>query len=93
MRDYYPYMSAGTPSQLDQVWRERLVWVGEGRDQHGRRGFVIRLGQWDPATITTCHLFTAAFTLFELIALEEKTQIAGVTVVADISGFGFRHLK
>ena len=93
VRDYYPFMSAGPPSQLEDVWRERLLCVPEGRDQHGRRIFIMRLGQWDPSTITTTRLFTAAFTLFELIALEEKTQIAGVTVVADISGFGFRHLK
>ena len=38
-------------------------------------------------------LFTAAFTLFELLALEEKTQIAGITIVLDVSGFGFQHLK
>ena len=54
---------------------------------------ISRLGQWDPNSTTSQQLFTAAFTLFELIAMEEKTQIAGVTVVADISGFGFKHLK
>ena len=55
--------------------------------------YFYRLGQWDPNCTTSQQLFTAAFTLFELIAMEEKTQIAGVTVVADISGFGFKHLK
>ena len=86
-------MSAGIPSQLESVWRERLICVPEDRDQHGRRVFIIRLGKWDPVNISTRLLFTAAFSLFELIALEEKTQIAGVTVVADISGFGLKHLK
>ena len=31
--------------------------------------------------------------MFEMIALEEKTQIAGITFIADISGFGFTHLR
>ena len=86
-------MSAGTPCELEVVWREKLLCVPEERDQHGRRVFIIRLGHWDPANISTNLFFTAAFTLFELIALEEKTQIAGVTVVADIRGFGLKHLK
>ena len=93
VRDYYPFMSAGTPCELEVVWRENLVCVPEMRDQHGRRVFILRLGQWEPTNITTNLLFTAAFTLFELVALEEKTQIAGVTVIADIQGFGLKHLK
>ena len=52
-----------------------------------------RLGEWNPQELTTKDFFTAAFTLFELVAHEEKTQIAGVTVVADIAGFGLKHLK
>ena len=52
-----------------------------------------RMGAWNPQEVTTKEFFTAAFTLFELIAQEEKTQIAGVTVVADIAGFGFKHIK
>ena len=28
-----------------------------------------------------------------MVAREVKTQIAGVTVVNDVSGFGFRHLR
>ena len=52
-----------------------------------------RLGQWEPAETGSQELFTGAFTLFELLALEEKTQIAGITIVLDVSGFGFKHLK
>ena len=52
-----------------------------------------RLGEWDPAVSSSQELFTGAFTLFELLALEEKTQIAGITIVLDVSGFGFQHLK
>jgi hypothetical protein len=29
----------------------------------------------------------------EILLLQTKTQIAGVTVVADLSGFGFKHIR
>merc|ERR1712227_557364 len=93
VKDYFPFMSAGVPSKLDDVWKQNLMAIPEERDEYGRRIFIFRLGQWDPNCTTSQQLFTAAFTLFELIEMEEKTQIAGVTVVADISGFGFKHLK
>jgi len=93
VQDYFPYMSAGTPLELDHVWNKNLVSIPEERDQHGRRVFIFRLGAWNPQDITTHEFFTAAFTLFELVAQEERTQVAGITVVADIAGFGLRHLK
>merc|ERR1712110_359717 len=93
VKDYFPFMSAGIPSELERVWEQELFAIPEDRDQHARRVFVFRLGQWDPAVSSSQELFTAAFTLFELLALEEKTQIAGITIVLDVSGFGFQHLK
>lgn len=93
VQDFFPFMSAGTPTTLDHVWDKNLVTIPLERDQHGRRVFIFRLGEWNPHELTTKDFFTAAFTLFELVAHEEKTQIAGVTVVADIAGFGLKHLK
>jgi len=93
VKDFFPFMSAGSPNSLDHVWTKNLVTIPIERDQHGRRVFIFRLGQWCPDEITSKEFFTAAFTLFELVAQEEKTQIAGVTVVADIAGFGLKHLK
>jgi len=93
VQDFFPFMSAGPPSALDNVWDKNLVNIPLERDQHGRRVFIFRLGEWCPQEITTKDFFTAAFTLFELVAQEEKTQIAGITVVADIAGFGLKHLK
>jgi len=80
VKDYFPFMSAGTPSELDKVWNQKLFAIPEERDQHGRRVFIFRLGQWEPAETGSQELFTGAFTLFELLALEEKTQIAGITI-------------
>ena len=51
------------------------------------------LGQWDPDTVPVEEFYASAFVLMELVAREVKTQIAGVTVVNDVSGFGFKHIK
>ena len=85
------------PLERDQHGRRVFIFRWENRDLFFVCIILIvhlkRLGEWNPNKITTRDFFTAAFTLFELIALEEKTQVAGVTVVADIAGFGFTHLR
>ena len=42
VRDYFPYMSAGLPSELEAVWHQALFAIPEERDQHGRRVFIFR---------------------------------------------------
>ena len=51
------------------------------------------LGQWDPDTVPVEAYYASAYVLMELVATEVKTQIAGVTVVNDVSGFGFKHIR
>ena len=51
------------------------------------------LGQWDPDTVPVEEFYASAYVLMELVAREVKTQIAGVTVVNDVSGFGFKHIR
>ena len=80
----------------------------EKRDKFGRRVYIFRLGeknhqvfnlnfrypgQWDPDTVPVEEFYASAYVLLELVAREVKTQIAGVTVVSDVSGFGFKHLR
>ena len=50
-------------------------------------------GQWDPDTVPVEEYYASAFVLMELVSREVKSQIAGVTVVTDVSGFGFRHIR
>jgi hypothetical protein len=37
--------------------------------------------------------YASAYVLLELVAREVKTQIAGMTVISDVSGFGFKHIR
>ena len=50
-------------------------------------------GNWDPAAILPNEFLAAAFTLFEMISREQKTQIAGVNLVLNAEGFSFKHLR
>ena len=43
-------------------------------------------GRWNPDQDDFSHVFCAGYMLSELVALETKTQIAGVTNIADATG-------
>ena len=42
VKDYFPFMSAGVPSKLDDVWKQNLMAIPEERDEFGRRIFIFR---------------------------------------------------
>lgn len=92
-KEYTEYVSRAIPSKLDRVWSNHLNTMTEKRDKFGRRVYIFRLGQWDPDTVPVEEFYASAYVLLELVAREVKTQIAGVTVVSDVSGFGFKHLR
>ena len=56
MRDYFPYMSAGLPSELESVWQQALFAIPEERDQHGRRVFIFRSDIVTAVSRVTCHV-------------------------------------
>ena len=45
-KDFLPFVNAGLPSELDQVWIKRIVRVNSKRDQCGRRVLLFRLGKF-----------------------------------------------
>jgi len=91
--NYKPYVEMSFPSKLGHVWREQLNTVCEKRDKFGRRVLLMRLGKWDPDTIPVEHFFASVFVLLEMITREVKTQIAGLTVVIDVQGLSFKHIR
>ena len=48
---------------------------------------------WDPSSQDLRDVYCMGFMFAEMLALEPKTQIAGVTLVADMEGFGFTHFR
>ncbi|XP_023347327.1 alpha-tocopherol transfer protein [Eurytemora carolleeae] len=63
------------------------------RDGHGRRIYVFRPGKWNPDKIPFNDIFCASYMLCEMIAREERTQIAGITAIVDAQGFGFKQMR
>ena len=53
-------------------------------------GFNFSLGL-DKVSMQT--MFACGYALLEMVSVEEKTQIAGVTCVCDASNFGFKHMR
>jgi len=92
-REFYRYVTAGFPSELDHVWSKNIVNVVENRDSEGRRVLIFSLGKWNPSDFPVHDLYTATFTLLQMISYEATTQVAGTMIVFDINGFGFKHLK
>ena len=61
------------------------------RDRNGRRVYMFRLGKWEPSKISFGMLYSVVYSMWELISLEPKSQVAGVTMVIDANGYGYKH--
>ena len=61
------------------------------RDCNGRRVYIFRLGKWEPSKIPLGMLYSVVYSMWELISLEPNSQLAGVTMVVDASGYGYKH--
>ena len=62
------------------------------RDKNGRRVYIDRVGNWEPSEVPIGMAISAAYSMIEIISLEPKTQIAGVTCVSDAAGYGYKHM-
>ncbi|XP_023340744.1 alpha-tocopherol transfer protein isoform X2 [Eurytemora carolleeae] len=79
--------------RLEKVWAQKLISVSDYRDYYGRRIFFYNPGAWNPDDIPVNELFAASHLIYDMLAQEEKTQIAGVTMVCDLAGFGFNQMR
>ncbi len=58
--------------------------------QHGRR--IIYLKLWDPSKINHDDILCILYLMILLLAREPKTQIAGISIIADQHGLSYSHL-
>ena len=63
------------------------------RDKNGRRVYIFRPGNWEPSKISFGMLYSVAYSMMELMSLEPKTQVAGVTMIMDANGYGYKHFS
>ena len=80
-------------SKLDHVFQDQINTMTESRDEFGRRLYIFRPGLWNPSSSSFAEVFAAGFVLAEMVSEEAKSQVAGMTLVADADGFGFKHLR
>jgi len=90
---YTGIVKVAIPKQLEHVWKKKLTAATEYRDQYGRRIFIYRPGIWNPDEVNVNEFLASSYVTFELMAEEMKNQIAGVTCVCDLYGFGFKQLR
>lgn len=77
----------------DHVFKDLLHTIMPYRDKHGRRVYIYRSGVWDPDNVTFEQGFATGYKILEMVSLEPKTQVAGITVVFDGRGFGFKQFS
>lgn len=79
----------GSP-KIKQSYNQRIQSLLPSRDKFGRRVLLFSLGLWNPDVLQFSEIFSSGYMLAEMAAQEEKTQIAGMTVICDCAGFGFK---
>ncbi len=60
------------------------------RDKFGRRVYVYRGGKWFPNKVSYDELYSLGYKFIELMSMEPKTQVAGVTMIVDGEGYGMK---
>ena len=63
------------------------------RDKYGRRVYVFQMGNWNPDVLTFPDYYCSGFMLMEMMSREEKTQLAGVTIIVDGANFAFKQAR
>ena len=86
------YSSCLHPERIKLVFKEKIYTMLLHRDEFGRRVFIHRPGQWNPSNVSFTDCYCVTYMLSEMIALEEKTQIVGCTVITDGKNIGLKQL-
>ena len=63
------------------------------RDKYLRRVVIWKPGLWNPQETTLGDFYSCGYTLMEIMALEEETQIAGAVIICDATNFGLNQLR
>lgn len=78
---------------VEEMFEAKIGTVLPYRDQWGRRVMIGRGCRWNPVETSLEDLFCMVWMNLEMLAREEKGQIAGLTVLVDAAGFGWRQMR
>ncbi|XP_068084830.1 clavesin-2-like [Anabrus simplex] len=81
------------PSEKSYILEMQVQNMLEDRDSYGRRVYIFRVEKCDAAAVSIEDIFRTNVMALEHIVEEPETQIAGLTVIVDMNGFGLQHAK
>ncbi len=87
------YFEKAFPHKMGFVDDLKVMSIMPQRDQYGRRVAVYRAKMWNPDKVSLAEAYCLSYMFAEMMALEPKTQIAGVSGVADAQGFSLKMLR
>nr|CAD7195389.1 unnamed protein product [Timema douglasi] len=81
------------PSEKKYILEMQAQNMLEDRDGFGRRVYIFRVEKCDAANVSIEDVFRTNVLALEQVVDEPETQIAGLTVIVDMNGFGIQHAK
>uniref|UniRef100_A0A1B6KFT5 CRAL-TRIO domain-containing protein n=1 Tax=Graphocephala atropunctata TaxID=36148 RepID=A0A1B6KFT5_9HEMI len=82
------------PSEKTHVLEMQAQCVLDDRDHNGSRVYIFRVEKCDTSRITVEDVFSTNVLALEHIVREPESQVAGITVIVDMTGFGLQqHAK
>ena len=103
MKNYVNMITSG-PQYFTPAFEEEMETIKAGfrtlnfsilpsRDKFKRRVYIWRPGMWNPNQMSLGEFYSCGYAMWEMISVEEESQIAGLTVVCDSTDFGFQQLR
>ena len=103
MKNYVKMITSG-PQYFTPAFEEGMETIKAGfrtlnfsilpsRDKLKRRVYIWRPGMWNPNQMSLGEFYSCGYAMWEMISVEEESQIAGLTVVCDATDFGFQQLR
>uniref|UniRef100_A0A1B6D463 CRAL-TRIO domain-containing protein n=1 Tax=Clastoptera arizonana TaxID=38151 RepID=A0A1B6D463_9HEMI len=79
------------PSEKMHILEMQAQTMLRGRDHNGSRVYIFRVEKCDTSLVTIEDVFSTNVMALEYMVREPETQIAGLTVLIDMTGFSLQH--
>lgn len=91
--NYSHHLKGVTPQQATKVLQLGFAAVLPHRDKLGRKILYLNLGKWKPDEVAMVELLKLDMLVFELMVMDEETQVRGMSLIANAGGMSLAHLK
>ena len=81
------------PDDARHIWEAGVIGALPVRDRKGRAVMVAFPGRWDPVRHSLEDMMKAMFLQLEYLITSLETQITGIVLIADFTGFSFHQAR